>query len=107
MKKSSKRLQKKVEPIAIETPVLHVRRPSHIPLFDEEKDKLFAAAKIVGLPYATWARATLLVVAGWPADLQPIRVGTIQATPRSFVAPTRQAVSGEVGSNSVSKEIES
>jgi len=28
----------------------------------------------LGLPYATWARATLLAVADWPADMQPYRV---------------------------------
>jgi hypothetical protein len=51
-----------------------VRKPSHVPLFAEEHDKLYAAARAVGLPYATWVRATLLVVASWPADQQPIRV---------------------------------
>lgn len=51
-----------------------VRKPSHVPLFAEEHDKLYVAARAAGLPYATWARATLLVVASWPVDQQPIRV---------------------------------
>ena len=55
-----------------------VRKPSHIPLFAEEHARLHAAARAVGLPYATWARATLLVVASWPVEQQPIRVGAIQ-----------------------------
>ena len=49
------------------------RKSSHIPLRDDERAKLGKAARLLGLPYATWARMTLLLVADWPADKQPIR----------------------------------
>ena len=54
------------------------RRPSHIPLNTLEREKLHAAAEVMGLPYATWARGTLLIVAGWPAATQPIRMGRVE-----------------------------
>jgi len=57
-------------------PVADPRRPSHVPLNSEEKKKLHGAAEAAGMPYATWARGTLLVVADWPANAQPIRLGS-------------------------------
>jgi hypothetical protein len=51
----------------------HPRTSSHIPLRPDERTKLGNAAERLGLPYATWARMTLLLVADWPADKQPIR----------------------------------
>jgi len=52
------------------------RTPSHIPLNTPERKKLQDAAAAMGMPYATWARTTLLVVADWPATMQPIRLGS-------------------------------
>jgi hypothetical protein len=49
------------------------RTSSHIPLRPDERSKLGKAAERLGLPYATWARMTLLIVADWPVDKQPIR----------------------------------
>lgn len=51
----------------------HPRTSSHIPLRPDERAKLGKAAEALGLPYATWARMTLLIVADWPVDRQPIR----------------------------------
>ena len=51
----------------------HPRKSSHVPLRDDERAKLGKAARLLGLPYATWARMTLLLVADWPEDKQPIR----------------------------------
>jgi hypothetical protein len=53
----------------------NLRKPSHIPLTRDEREKLYKGAAVMGLPYATWARATLLIVADWPAERQPIRGG--------------------------------
>jgi len=53
-----------------------VRKPSHVPLSDGEREKLHALARSMGLSYAAWARATMLVVADWPLDCQPIRGAT-------------------------------
>jgi hypothetical protein len=49
------------------------RKSSHIPLRADEHKKLSRAARLLGLPYATWARMTLVIVADWPEDKQPIR----------------------------------
>ena len=68
------------------------RRPSHIPLNTPEREKLHAAAEAMGLPYATWARGTLLIVADWPAAAQPIRMGSLLAL--------RQVVEHGVGGES-------
>lgn len=54
-------------------PSKHPRTASHIPLRPDERVKLGKAAESLGLPYATWARMTLLIVADWPAVKQPIR----------------------------------
>ena len=51
-----------------------VRKPSHVPLNAEERAKLGAMAAAMGLPYATWARATLLAVAEWPLENQPLKM---------------------------------
>ena len=53
---------------------LDARKPSHVPLNTEERAKLGGAAAAMGLPYATWARMTLLAVAEWPTENQPIRM---------------------------------
>ena len=55
------------------------RKPSHVPLNSEERKKLHDAAGAMGMPYATWARGTLLIVADWPATAQPIRMGNLGA----------------------------
>jgi hypothetical protein len=57
-------------------PVADPRKPSHVPLNTEERAKLHGAAAALGIPYATWARGTLLVVADWPANVQPMRMGS-------------------------------
>ena len=59
----------------------NIRKSFHIPLSPTEHDKLHLTARAVGLPYATWARATLLVVADMPPELQPIRMGMLPAAP--------------------------
>ena len=58
-------------------PVADPRKPSHVPLNTEERAKLHGAAAALGIPYATWARGTLLVVADWPANAQPMRMGNL------------------------------
>lgn len=54
-------------------PSLDPRKPSHIPLNTAERVKLHAVAESMGLPYATWARGTLLAVARWPVESQPMK----------------------------------
>ena len=85
-------------------PSLDPRRPSHIPLNTTERKKLQDAALAMGLPYATWARGTLLIVADWPATAQPIRMGGMgvrSSVPHSLVEAGLQMVlkgtSGEGG----------
>jgi len=79
IKLSKKRTSKKVaQPPARargRRPSADPRKPSHIPLNTSERERLHAAAEAMGLPYATWARGTLLIVADWPATAQPIRLG--------------------------------
>lgn len=72
----------------------HPRTSSHIPLRPDERAKLGKAAESLGLPYATWARMTLLLVADWPADKQPIRgFGPASVGMPTFI--TRQTDEGE------------
>ena len=59
--------------------VLDRRKGSHIPLNNAERTKLQAKAAAMGLPWSTWARATLLTVANWPDDKQPIRCAPLAA----------------------------
>lgn len=55
----------------------NARKPSHIPLNIGEREALRGGASRMGMPYATWARMTLLIVAEWPPECQPIRLGTM------------------------------
>ena len=55
---------------------INPRKGGHIPLNDDERATLYAKAASLGLPWSTWARATLLIVANWPDDRQPIRCST-------------------------------
>ena len=75
----------------------HTRKPSHVPLSDGEREKLHALARSMGLSYAAWARATMLVVADWPLDRQPIRVpvGSGSSVPPNGVFHTRLTPDGE------------
>jgi len=66
------------------------RKASHIPLNDAERAKLHGVASTMGMPYATWARATLLIVADWPLDSQPLRRAAMSAP--STVSPMPNAL---------------
>jgi len=72
------------------------RKPSHIPLNTSEREKLQKGAARMGMPYATWARTTLLIVADWPLECQPIRLGREVAMDRRPVLVTERQQDGSV-----------
>lgn len=77
----------------------NARKPSHIPLNTGEREVLHKGASRMGMPYATWARMTLLIVAEWPLECQPIRLGTEVTVDRS---PIIKANSCDVDSRQTS-----
>jgi hypothetical protein len=74
--KSKKRISKKPALRRGRRPSLDARKPSHIPLNIPERERLHKSASSMGMPYATWARMTLLIVSDWPMECQPIRLGS-------------------------------
>jgi hypothetical protein len=85
-----KRLSKKQVVCRGRRPSGDARRPSHIPLNMLERERLHKSASSMGMPYATWARMTLLIVSDWPLECQPIRLGSTVQVDRSPIVRAAQ-----------------